>query len=156
VIEAHSEVHLLPNDRGDAALSAKIRSVASQFHQNFSKGDLAANGPLVDVAIRVNSNGVEFSGRDLFVERIQRYQGPFPGMQMVDEEVLVDGRRACVSYHMEGQHLGDLPLPDGSVLAASGKTFRFRGIEFMHFNAEGQMDELLTISNFDDLLGQLR
>lgn len=155
-IDAHQQVVLLDNGEADEALEAAIRETASSFHRNFSAGEFAANGPLVDSAIKVNSNGTMVVGREQFVERIQRYRTPFPAMQMIDEIILVEGRRACVSYHMSGSHDGDLPLPDGSVLAATGKQFRFRGIEFMHFNDQAQMDELITISNFDDLLGQLR
>src|ERR1700744_639141 len=74
----------------------KVRSNASAFHRNFSSGSFEKNGPLVTENIYVNSNNAVVIGRENFVKRIRRYKTPFPGLQMKDRIILVEGNIAAV------------------------------------------------------------
>jgi predicted ester cyclase len=154
-IDAFQEVTLLPTAKEAPEYVAKIRLVASTFHKNFSAGEFDKNGPLVAEDIRINSNGAMLTGRDAFVQRIKRYKVPFPNLQIKDEYVLAEGNRAAVEYIMEGSQTGPFTLPDGTILQPSGKAVKVRGIEFMKFNQEGLLDDLITISNADDFVEQL-
>jgi predicted ester cyclase len=146
---------LLPTAKEAPEYVAKIRLVASTFHKNFSAGEFDKNGPLVAEDIRINSNGAMLTGRDAFVQRIKRYKVPFPNLLIKDEYVLAEGNRAAVEYIMEGSQTGPFTLPDGTILQPSGKAVKVRGIEFMKFNQEGLLDDLITISNADDFVKQL-
>lgn len=154
-VDRFENVTLLPTKTMSVEYVEAIRRSAGTFHKNFSAGEFGRNGCLVAQDIRVNSNGALFSGRDAFVERIQRYKTPFPDMVIIDEHIVVEGNRAAIGYVMTGTHLGDFSLPEGGELAATGRVVRVRGIEFMEFDENGFLAELITISNGLDFITQL-
>jgi predicted ester cyclase len=124
---------------------------ASRFHANFSAGKIDANGPLAAEDIAVDSNNVTFVGRDRFVERLKRYSVPFPGLQLKDRIVIVDGDRAAVHYLLQGEHkgpYGDLPATGNKIEAMSGEVFEFNG--------QGLMAKLITITKLDDVAAQMK
>ena len=129
----------------------RIRINASTFHKNFSAGDFEKNGPLVTENVYVNSNNAILIGRENFVNRIQRYKTPFPGLQMKDRIVLVDGNVASVHYILQGNQRG----PYGQI-AASGNKVEAMSAEFFVMNQDAIMTNLLTITQLDKLEVQSR
>jgi predicted ester cyclase len=134
---------------------ALFRENAPKFHQNFSKGQFEANGPLVTEDIDVDSNNVKLKGRDAFVKRIERYSIPFPGLQLKDRIVVVDGNVAAVNYVLQGENtgpFGKLPPSGNRIEAMSGEVFEF--------NPQGLMKKLTTITELDrvsaEVKGQIR
>lgn len=120
------------------------RENAPKFHKNFSTGDFDKNGPLVTPDIDVNSNNVKLIGRDNFVKRIERYSIPFPGMQLRDRVIVVDGNVAAVNYVLQGEHKG----PYGK-LAPTGNKIEAMSGEVFEFNPAGLMKKLTTITELD-------
>jgi hypothetical protein len=47
-------------------------------------------------------------------------------------------------------------MGDGSVLAATGKKVRVRGIAFMAFDGRGLLKELVVVHNENDFVTQLK
>jgi predicted ester cyclase len=129
----------------------KIRINASTFHKNFSAGEFEKNGPLVTENIYVNSNNTILIGRKNFVRRIERYKIPFPGLQMKDRIVLVDGNMASVHYILQGNQSG----PFGKIPAAGNKV-EGMSAEFFVMNNDAIMTNLLTITQLDKLEEQSR
>lgn len=127
-----------------------IHAVASQFHRNFSDGAFEKNGDLVTEDIQVNSNTVAFRGRDAFVERLRRYETAFPGLQLRDQVVVVDGRSAAVQYVLQGRHNG--PFGD---LEATGRLIEIYSGEVFDFDDQGKMERLLTITRLHHVRPQL-
>jgi predicted ester cyclase len=154
-VNAFQQVSLLPIAKEPDAYVAKVREAASAFHRNFSAGEFEKNGALVATDVHVNSNDAMLTGREKFVERIERYKTTFPDMAIQDEYVLVEGNRAAVEYVMDGTQSGPFQMPDGSTLAPTGKKVHVRGIEFMEFDRGGLLTNLITISNGDDFVQQL-
>jgi predicted ester cyclase len=154
-IEAFQNVTLEPNSKEPPDYVARVRIAAASFHKNFSAGEFDKNGPLVAEDIHINSNDTMLVGRAAFVDRIKRYKKTFAHLAINDEHVLVEGNRAAVEYVMEGTQTGPLTKADGTVIPATGKRVKVRGIEFMRFNKDGLMDDLITISNNDDFVKQL-
>lgn len=128
-----------------------VRSRAGAFHKNFSRGDFDANGPLVAKEIKVNSNNVEFQGADAFVERIKRFSIPFPGLQLRDATLVVDGHDVAVLYYMQGEHLGPFGAMD-----ASGNRIEVLAGELFKFNQQGLMSELITVTRLDHVALQIK
>ncbi|MCH5598891.1 nuclear transport factor 2 family protein [Niabella ginsengisoli] len=91
-------------------LNIRLRSTSqkngAQFHINFSAGEFDKNGQLVTEDIYVNSNNAILVGRDNFVTRIKRYDGPFPGMHLTDRIVIVEDNIAAVHYILQGEQKG--------------------------------------------------
>ncbi len=128
-----------------------VRSRAGAFHKNFSRGDFDANGLLVAKDIKVNSNNVEFQGADAFVDRIKRFSIPFPGLQLRDSILVVDGHDVAVLYYMQGEHLG----PFGP-MEASGNRIEVLAGELFKFDQQGLMSELVTVTRLDHVALQIK
>jgi predicted ester cyclase len=136
-------------ESGDAG-EKRFRENAPKFHENFSAGAFEKNGPLVTPDIDVDSNNVRLIGRDNFVARIKRYSVPFPGMQLKDRVIIVDGNTAAVNYYLQGRHGG----PYGKI-AATGNNVQAMSGEVFEFNAEGLMKKLTTITDIHLLETQI-
>jgi predicted ester cyclase len=126
------------------------RENAPKFHQNFSAGAFEKNGPLVTPDIDVDSNNVKLTGRDNFVARIKRYSVPFPGLQLKDRVIIVDGNTAAVNYYLQGRHGG----PYGKI-AATGNNVQAMSGEVFEFTPEGLMKKLTTITDIHLLEAQI-
>ena len=124
----------------------KVRINASTFHKNFSTSSFEKNGPLVTENIYVNSNNAVLIGRENFVNRIKRYNGPFPGLQLRDRIVLIDGNVAAVHYILQGVQKGTF----GSI-PASGNKVEAMSAEFFQMDNNALMKNLLTITQLDKL-----
>jgi predicted ester cyclase len=128
-----------------------VRANAPKFHKNFSAGDFAANGPLVTEDIDVESNNVKLVGRENFVRRIERYSIPFPGLQLRDRFIVVDGNVAAVNYVLQGEHKG----PYGSMPATGNKIEAMSG-EVFEFDQQGLMKKLITITELDRVEAEIK
>jgi predicted ester cyclase len=121
-----------------------FRTNAPKFHKNFSAGEFDKNGPLVTEDIDVDSNNVKLTGRNNFIDRLKRYSVPFPGLQLRDRILIVDGNKAAVNYVLQGEHKG----PYGKIAATGNKIEAMSG-EVFEFNDEGLMKKLTTITELD-------
>jgi steroid delta-isomerase-like uncharacterized protein len=126
-----------------------------QFHKNFNNREWDKNGELVAEDLHVNSNGVEFTGRDAFVKRIARFAGPFPDVQIDDLVTIVDGNKAVVRFVITGTQKGDFQTAEG-VIPASNRPIKIDGMEFFTFNKEGKLIDLLTVENLAQLVQQIK
>ena len=142
--------HAMPQ-HADGDYAEKIRHNAATFHKNFSAGDFDRNGPLVHEKIYVHSNGVIVNGRHEFVQRIKRYETPFPGLQLVDRIILVDDNVVGLLYVLQGTHLG----PFGN-MAATGRKVNAYAVEFFTMDEHGLMKKLLTITQLHRLARQIK
>ena len=128
-----------------------FRENAPEFHKNFSTGDFDKNGPLVTEDIDVDSNNVKLVGREKFVQRIERYSIPFPGLQLKDRVIIVDGNVAAVNYILQGEHkgpYGKLPPTGNKIEAMSGEVFEF--------SPQGLMKKLTTITELDRVESEIK
>lgn len=128
----------------DPNYEALVRKNSSQFHKNFSAGNFTNNGPLTTEDIYVNSNGTIVVGRSKFVERLTRYEKPFPGLTVNDRIVIVDGNIVAFHYIMQAVHkgkFGDLEPTGNKVEAMSS--------EFFTMDENGLMKDLITTSQVD-------
>jgi hypothetical protein len=96
--------------------------------------------------LHVNSNGVEFTGRDAFLKRIARFVGPFPDVKIDDLFTIADGNKAAVRFVITGTQKGDFQTPEGVIHATNGP-IKIDGIEFFTFNKDGKLVDLLTVEN---------
>jgi predicted ester cyclase len=148
-------ITLLPNGRVGPDKLGKVRAMAAMFDRNFNEGHTDKNADLAAKSIRINADNTVLVGRAALVELRQRFKAAFPDMQIHDEYVLADGNRAAVEYIMEGTQTGPYSLADGSLLEATGKKVRVRGIDFMAFNGAGLLKELVVVHNENDFAAQL-
>lgn len=125
----------------------EARETTAQFHKNFNAGEVKKNAELFAPTFQVNGQVTFFAG-------VTQLQAFLPDVQIKDHHSL-EGHRAAVQYTTYGTHKGDFNELDGSVIKASGKQIAVKGLEFMTFNTEGLLEELIIISNQDDLLVQL-
>jgi steroid delta-isomerase-like uncharacterized protein len=144
-------VHAQPVGAPRAVDETIFRANAPKFHQNFSAGNFEANGPLVTADIDVDSNNVRLVGRENFVKRIERYSIPFPGLQLRDRVIVVDGNVAAVNYYLQGEHkgpYGDLPATGRKIEAMSGEVFEF--------TPDGLMKKLTTVTELDRVADEIK
>ena len=127
----------------------------TQFHKNFNNRDWDKNGPLVAENLHVNSNGVEFTGRDAFVKRIARFAGPFPDVKIDDQVIVVDGNKAVIRFMITGTQKGDFQTRDG-VIPATNRPIKIDGMEFFTLDEQGKVVDLLTVEDIAGLLQQLK
>lgn len=149
------KVTLLQNGRVSPDELRKVRARAAMFDKNFNDGHTDKNADLAARSVRINADNTVLVGRAALVEQRERLKAAFPDMQIHDEYVLADGNRAAVEYVMEGTQTGPYTLADGSVLAATGKKVRVRGIDFMAFDGDGLLRELVVVHNENDFATQL-
>ena len=135
----------------DIVYAEKIKSSGAMFHKNFSSGYFEKNGDLVTDDIYVNSNNTILIGRDKFVERIKRYNGPFPGMQLKDRIVLAQGNTVAVHYILQGYQKGKY-----GNFEATGNKVEAMSAEFFQMDENGLMKNLLTITQLDKLVDQIK
>lgn len=128
-----------------------VRTHVARFHPNFSTKDFERNGEMVRPDVAVWSNGTEVQGRDGFVERIKRFETPFPGMQLTDRLIIVDGQSVAVLFAMQGAHHG--PYGDQG---ATGHLVEVMAAEIFDFDEHGMLAELFTLTRLGDLTAQLR
>jgi predicted ester cyclase len=155
-ISGFQRIALLPNGKMSPDKRAKMRAAAAMFDKNFNDGHTEKNADLAAKNVQVNADNTVLVGRAALVERRQRLKTAFPDMQIHDEYVLADGNRAAVEYVMEGTQTGPYTVLDGSLLAATGKKVRVRGIDFMAFDKSGLLNELVVVHNENDFATQLR
>lgn len=154
-VAEHADITLAENGSASEAEIAKQRDIARQLYDSFSRGDHDAAASLVAEDIVVQPGSGQIEGRAGFIDYSTRHNSAFPDMASEFEDILVDGKRACVSFHRRGTHHGDFTLVDGTVIAATGREFSFRTVEFLRFNDRGLIDELISVSNSEDLVSQL-
>jgi predicted ester cyclase len=128
-----------------------VRENGTAFHKNFSAGAFDKNGLLVTEDIYVNSNNTIFAGRDNFVTRIKRYDGPFPGLKLSDRIVIVEGNIAAVHYLLQGEQKGKY-----GDLEPTGNKVEAMSAEFFTMDENGLMKDLLTITQLDKLKAQIK
>jgi predicted ester cyclase len=128
---------------------------ATVFHKNFDDHQFEKNKAFVAGDLHVVSNGREFRGADEYVKSIARFVGPFPDVRITDLGTVVDGNMAAVRFVITGTHKGDFATPEG-VLHATNRSIKIDGIEYMTFNSEGKLTDLLTVEDVAGLLRQLK
>lgn len=135
----------------NSSYTEKVRNNASTFHKNFTTGDFDKNGALVNEKIYVNSNNAIVIGKDKFVQRIKRFHTPFPDLALRDRIVLVDENQVALLYIMQGTQTG----PYGSI-PQSGNKINVYAAEFFTMDDNALMKELLTITQLDQLVRQIK
>ena len=128
---------------------------ASTFHKNFDNHEFEKNRVLVADDIHIDSNGTELRGADAYVRGISRFVIPFPDVRIRDLYIVVDGNMASIRFVITGTHKGDLAT-SGGVIHATNKHIQIDGIEYLTFNKEGKLTDLLTIEDLAGLFEQLK
>jgi SnoaL-like polyketide cyclase len=127
---------------------------AMVFHKNFNDHRFVENKAFVISDLHVISNGREFRGADEYVKSIARFVGPFPDVRITDLSTVVDGNMAAIRFVITGTHKGDFATPEG-VLHATNMPIKIDGIEYMTFNTEGKLTDLLTVEDVAGLMRQI-
>jgi SnoaL-like polyketide cyclase len=128
---------------------------ASTFHKNFDNHEFEKNRMLVVDDLHIDSNGTELRGADAYVKGISRFVIPFPDVKIRDLYIVVDGNMASIRFVITGTHMGDLATR-GGVIHATNKHIQIDGIEYLTFNKEGKLTDLLTIEDLAGLFEQLK
>jgi SnoaL-like polyketide cyclase len=144
----HKAHHYTPYER-------LVYKNASTFHKNFDNREFEKNRALVVDDLHIDSNGTELRGSDAYVKGISRFVGPFPDVKIKDLYVAVDGNMASIRFVITGTHKGDFATP-GGVIHATNKHIQVDGIEYLTFNKEGKLTDLLTIEDLAGLFKQLK
>ncbi|WP_411898024.1 nuclear transport factor 2 family protein [Elizabethkingia occulta] len=130
--------------------SERVRKNASKFHMNFTTGDFVKNAPMVNEKIYYDSDNTIVIGRDNFVKDISSFHSSFPDLTLRDRIIIVDENQAALLYIMQGTQTG----PYGSI-PASGNKINVYAAEFFTMDNNVLMKELLTISQYDQLVRQI-
>ena len=93
--------------------------------------------------------GDPWEGQELdlaaYKERVRVSRAPFPDQCFTIQDLLVDGDRACMTWHWRATHLGDLPgFPaTGNVVRMSGATIYY--VEDGRFTGHWQIADRLGV-----------
>ena len=155
-ISSFKTYKLLDNGKSDAAYKARIKAVAAALSTNFNLNDLNASGDLVTNNISVTVSGHTNIGRNALLNRYKALKSAFPDMKMTNEYVVADGTRAATEYVLEGTQTGPFILSDGSTLQPTRKKSRVRAMDFMAFDAQGRLTEIVTVLNTNDFKTQVQ
>jgi predicted ester cyclase len=128
---------------------------ASTFHRNFNNHEFEKNRALVADDLHVDSNGTELRGADAYINAISRFVGPFPDVTINDLSIVVDGNMASIRFVITGTQKGDFASP-GGVIHATNKHIKVDGIEYLTFNRDGKLTDLLTVEDLEGLFKQLK
>jgi predicted ester cyclase len=76
------------------------------------------------------------------------------GFGIVVDEMIGEGDRVAVRWTMSGTQNGPLPLPDGSTLPPTGRSFAVTGMSFMRLD-DGKLAEERTEADWMGFMQQL-
>jgi SnoaL-like polyketide cyclase len=128
---------------------------ASTFHRNFNNHEFEKNRALIADDLHVDSNSTELRGADAYIKAISRFVGPFPDVMIKDLSIVVDGNMASIRFVITGTQKGDFASPEG-VIYATNKHIEVDGIEYLIFNKDGKLTDLLTVEDLQGLFKQLK
>jgi predicted ester cyclase len=134
----------------DPSYVSRVRTTLAAFHPHLSKGEYAANGPMVSLGMQWNVNGQLLVSRQSFVSHLTGFNTTFHGLQAPDVYHIVDGNVGAILYHLQGTQsgpVGDIPL--------TGKRVELMGGELMVFDQDALLDSLITIEELGRLGQQL-
>lgn len=85
-------------------------------------------------------------GRESFVQGLERFDGPFPGLQIKDHIRLVDGNVGAILYYFQGTQTGEF-----NGIPAAGNKIEAPAGELMTFDEQALLQRLITIEELDRL-----
>ena len=140
-------------DSYDEEFTVKARSNLRAFHQNLSKGQYAANGPLIATDFHWNYDGTIILTRDAGITALTSVvETAFRGLDAPDIYNIVDGDRAAVLFWLQGKQTGPflgLPLqPDGR--------FKARSAEYFIFNDDALTRDVVTLTPISLIKAQMQ
>jgi ketosteroid isomerase-like protein len=147
----------MPNATDTTNRTAHLLALMKKGDDAFNARDLAAVDAVhhPDMIAYVTGNAQPIYGREAHAAAMQQMLRMFPDMHVFNDPYPIQfgsGDWITVITHAAGTFTGEMTLPDGSVLAPTGKAF---DVEFGQ-TTKWQGDRLIVISAFWDAAAQAR
>jgi ketosteroid isomerase-like protein len=147
----------MPNATDTTNRTAHLLALMKKGDDAFNARDLAAVDAVhhPDMIAYVAGNAQPIYGREAHAAAMQQMLRMFPDMHVFNDPYPIQfgsGDWITVITHAAGTFTGEMTLPDGSVLAPTGKAF---DVEFGQ-TTKWQGDRLIVISAFWDAAAQAR
>jgi DNA-binding CsgD family transcriptional regulator/predicted ester cyclase len=96
-------------------------------------------------------------GIDAMVQRNQEIVAAIPDWdpELVNVTVDRERNRAMVEFEQSGTHLGDLRAPNGMMLPATGRSFRFVSMNVLTFENDGLVSQIVIYWDFLEVMDNL-
>jgi hypothetical protein len=106
-------------------------------------------------SVSINWNGNLKSGKEALLNEVKEKLNGIPDLTYQIDRNVVDGDRAGIAYTMIGRQTGALNI-NGTVISPGEKTIAVREGQFLQFDAGGKITEVITVSNTNDFIVQLK
>ena len=141
-----------PFDDTSDTYTSNVRKAIGSFHQNLSKGQAAANGPLFAPDLNWNYDGNMIMSSSAAVTALSTVVSTsFKGVQAPDYYLLVDGSVGASLFGLQGKQTG----PFAGLPLQAGGNFNARAAERFVFNANAQARDLTTVSQTGTIRAQM-
>lgn len=156
-ITSFQDAPLISNPQTPAPYRARIRTAAATIKTLLNKvdgqeGDIAA---LVTENVTVNINGDVSRGRQSFVEHFETLLRALPDLLTHDNGVVADGQYVAIDFVSQGTRKGPYLSLNGTTAQPDGRTYRVRGMRFLHFDGDGLISTYWEILTQEDFLTQV-
>jgi steroid delta-isomerase-like uncharacterized protein len=125
------------------------RTLLDRYVERYNAGDLDAVIDLyADDAVQGMPDGI-FEGRDAIHERLARELEAIPDVTHTVVSFVEQGDAFCDEWTFVGTQTGPFLLPNGTVLAPTGKRVEVRGMEVVRVGPDGKI--VLNTLYYDNL-----
>ena len=114
----------LVDDFFAAMVSGDLDSIESMFHD--------------DVSMTDHGNGMTSDGVEANMNDVRNWKNTFSDMSLTAERHIESGNTVVTEMRMQGTNTGEMEMPDGSKLPATGKTVKMQGCQVIEVE-DGKM-----------------
>jgi|TARA_B000000532_G_C18845629_1_gene397107 hypothetical protein len=114
----------LVDDFFAAMVSGDLDSIESMFHD--------------DVSMTDHGNGMTSDGVEANMNDVRNWKNTFSDMNISAVRHIESGNTVVTEMRMQGTNTGEMEMPDGSKLPATGKKVDFQGVQVVEFK-DGKM-----------------
>ena len=104
--------------------SGDLDSIESMFHD--------------DVSMTDHGNGMTSDGVEANMNDVRNWKNTFSDMNLSAVRHIESGNTVVTEMRMQGTNTGEMEMPDGSKLPATGKKVDFQGVQVVEFK-DGKM-----------------
>ena len=112
-------------------MATAVRDLVEQGTVIFNKGDAEGFAALYADDVVVTTPDGRFEGRPSTVTYLQAFLDACPGVEVTLGRGCEQGDLYAGEYRVAGTNTGPLPMPDGSQMPATGKSFTLSAMEMV-------------------------
>jgi predicted ester cyclase len=138
-----------------SAIKQNIKDAIDDYLGYFNARKWGQLAKMTSDNVKINWNGELKSGEEALLNELKERLIGIPDLTYQIDRNIVDGDRAGTAYTMIGKQTGEFNV-NGTIIPPSEKTVVMREGQFLQFNAAGKIINVISVSNTNDFITQLK